>query len=231
MFVVVQRKVHVLVSVRLLSVHGGLHASIFLSDELDIQEGHTVVCFIFPREDDATRGIYSVHVLLQFLCLVCVYQADNIVHISHPASRLTVLWRCGDNVFVQVLHVQVHNNGGYCGAHGYPEPMFVNSASNLKYVVHNINVSTSMILSILGWFSSSVFCHSPIFFLVTSHASIIGVLVNNDTTSYDTNDSPLAFLSQIPVNWLKGVLFVQKSGCSMSASSRILLSVCSRQLV
>ena len=60
MFVVVQRKVHVLVSLRLLSVHGGLHASIFLPDELGIQEGHT-------RKDDATHGIYSVHVLLQFL--------------------------------------------------------------------------------------------------------------------------------------------------------------------
>ena len=34
--------------------------------------------------------------------------------------------------------------------------------------------------------------------------------MNNDTTSYDTNDSPLSFLSQIPVNWLKGVMFVQK---------------------
>ena len=124
-----------------------------------------------------------------------MYQADDIVHISHPASRLTVLWRCGDDVFIQVLHVQVNNNGGYCAAHGYPELMLVSFPSNQKYVVHNINVSSSMILSILGLvLFISVLSFSDIF-LVTSHASIIGVFVNNDTTSYDTNDSPLSFLS------------------------------------
>ena len=50
-------KIKVLISVHLLSVHGGLHASIFLSGELGIKEGHAVVVFIFPCEDDAPRGI------------------------------------------------------------------------------------------------------------------------------------------------------------------------------
>ena len=46
MFEVVGCNVPLLVCVRLLSVHCGLHASIFLSGELGIQEGRTVVFFI-----------------------------------------------------------------------------------------------------------------------------------------------------------------------------------------
>ena len=79
----VARKVQVLVSVRLLSVHGGLHAPLFRSGDVGIQQGHTVVFFIFSREDDATRGIYSVHVLLQFLCFTSVNQAGCVIVIRH----------------------------------------------------------------------------------------------------------------------------------------------------
>ena len=64
MFGVVGCKDQVLVGVRLLSVHCRLHTAIFLSGELRIQEGHAVVLLIFPRENDAPCGVYSVHVLL-----------------------------------------------------------------------------------------------------------------------------------------------------------------------
>ena len=112
-----------------LSVHRGLHAAIFPAGELGIPEGHTVVFFIFPGEDNATRGVYCVYMLLQFLCLSCVNQAEDIVYISLPASQLTILWCCSDDLLLQVLHVQVHNNGGYWGAYGYSELLLGNFPS------------------------------------------------------------------------------------------------------
>ena len=85
--------------------------------------------FIFPREDIATRGIYCVLVVLQFLLLSYVNQADDVVHISLPASRLEILWCCGDDRLLQILHVHVHNNGWYWAAHGYSRLLLVNYPS------------------------------------------------------------------------------------------------------
>ena len=58
--------VQALVSVRLLSVHGGLHTSIFLSGELGIQEGHTAVFLKTMPED--LQCSYVVAIALPFLC-------------------------------------------------------------------------------------------------------------------------------------------------------------------
>ena len=58
---------------------------------------------------------------------VCsVYQANYIVHISFPVSRLAIYRCCGYYFLLQVLHVQVDNNGGYRTAHGYSKFLLVN---------------------------------------------------------------------------------------------------------
>ena len=60
----------------------------------------------------------------------CVNQADDVVHTSLPASRVTVLWCCGDDILLQIRHVQVHNNGVYWAAQCYWETLLVNFRSN-----------------------------------------------------------------------------------------------------
>ena len=152
---------------------------------------------------------------------------------------MTVLWCCGDDPLLQVLHVQVHNNGGYWTAHGYSERLLVNfpSKSEVHYLqwkcqqFHDVvYIQAGSLLSVLS-FSS--------LFLMISHACFFIVLVNNDTTLYDTKDSPSSTLIfvisfPVPVNLLHAVLFFQQVVVICHPTPGIpfiLLSVCNRQLV
>ena len=50
---------------------------------------------------------------LLFLCLACVNQTDDVIHISLPATQVAIPWCCGAHLLLQVLQVHVHNKGGY----------------------------------------------------------------------------------------------------------------------
>ena len=153
-----------------------------------------------------------------------MYQANYIVHISFPVSRLAIYRCCCYYFLLQVLHLQVDNNGGYRTALGYSKLLLVNFSFKFE-VCHLQDKFQQLVMSSTFRFVLffSVLSFSSLFLMI-SHASLIGVFVNSDTTSYDTNDSPSSTLSFV-ISFTSSCEFsvwcsvFPTSGCSMLANS------------